>query len=150
MAKLSQDKIEWILSLNSTQAQEQIRKLTKENRDLEKQCEAANKVMASVAKDSEEWKTAEANLKSYKKQIAENKAMLRELNSSSMMNLVPWFIITYKALTIVRKGFSRFQADSNRCERFCRPVPNHSDMEPFAFVRRGFRLNCDAKLVLFF
>lgn len=80
MAKLSQDKIEWILSLNATQAQEQIRKLTKENRDLEKQCEAANKVMASVAKDSEAWKTAEANLKSYKKQIAENKAMLRELD----------------------------------------------------------------------
>lgn len=80
MAKLSQDKIEWILSFNATQAQEQIRKLTKENRDLEKQCEAANKVMASVAKDSEAWKTAEANLKSYKKQIAENKAMLRELD----------------------------------------------------------------------
>ena len=79
MAKLSQDKIEWILSLNATQAQEQIRKLTKENRDLEKQCEAANKVMASVVKDSEEWKTAETNLKSYKKQISENNAMLREL-----------------------------------------------------------------------
>lgn len=36
-----------------------------------------------------------------------------------------------KRLSVVRKAM-RFQADSNRCERFCRPVPNHSDMEPFA------------------
>lgn len=25
----------------------------------------------------------------------------------------------------------RFQPDSNWCKRFCRPVPNHSDMEPY-------------------
>ena len=26
--------------------------------------------------------------------------------------------------------FLRFQPDSNWCGRFCRPLPNHSDMEP--------------------
>ncbi|MDE7349691.1 MAG: phage tail tape measure protein, partial [Muribaculaceae bacterium] len=80
MAKLSQDKIEWILSLNATQAQEQIYKLTKENKELEKQCAAAQKVMAAYPENSERWRNAEANLKAYKKQIAENNAMLRELN----------------------------------------------------------------------
>ncbi len=33
----------------------------------------------------------------------------------------------------------RFQPDSNWCERFCRPVPNHSDMEP-CYVCREFVL----------
>lgn len=28
----------------------------------------------------------------------------------------------------------RCQPDSNWCKRFCRPVPNHSDMAPFAFA----------------
>lgn len=30
----------------------------------------------------------------------------------------------------------RSQPDSNWCERFCRPVPNHSDMRPLALVSR--------------
>ena len=40
----------------------------------------------------------------------------------------------------------RSQPDSNWCKRFCRPVPNHSDMRPFA---RDFPLFCDAKLAVF-
>ena len=70
--------------------------------------------------------------------------------SGSMMSLVPWLLITYKALTIARKGFSRFQADSNRCERFCRPVPNHSDMEPFLLSERSFPSHLRCKVNAFF
>ena len=80
MAKLSQDKIEWILSLNATQAQEEIRKVTKENKELEKKAAAAQQVLASVPQGTAKWKKAEANLKAYKKQISENNAMLLELN----------------------------------------------------------------------
>ena len=79
MAKLQPDKIEWILSLNATQAQEQIHKFNEENKELQKNADAARKVMASVPKGSEEWINAEKNLKAYNKQIAENNAMIHEL-----------------------------------------------------------------------
>ena len=80
MAKLSQDKIEWILSLNATQAQEEIRKVTKENKELEKKAAAAQQGLASVPQGTAKWEKAEANLKAYKKQISENNAILHALN----------------------------------------------------------------------
>lgn len=79
MAKLSKDKIEWILSLNATQAQEEIHKLGKENEELKKQADAARKVMASVPEGSKEWINAEKNLKSFKKHISENNSKISEL-----------------------------------------------------------------------
>ena len=32
--------------------------------------------------------------------------------------------------TVVQKGFVRSEADSNRCTRFCRPLPSHSAIRP--------------------
>ena len=55
-----------------------------------------------------------------------------------------------KDTSLLTYPFSRFQADSNRCKRFCRPVPNHSDMEPFLQLSIIVALICDAKLIHFF
>ena len=79
MAKLSQDKIEWILSLNATQAQEEIHKLGKENEELKKNADAARKAMAEAEKNSPEWKNAKLNLHQYTEQIKENKKKIEEL-----------------------------------------------------------------------
>ena len=38
------------------------------------------------------------------------------------------------------EGFLRFRADSNRCRRFCRPLPSHSATKP---------VNWDANLAFF-
>ena len=38
------------------------------------------------------------------------------------------------------EGFLRFRADSNRCRRFCRPLPSHSATKP---------INWDANLAFF-
>ena len=38
------------------------------------------------------------------------------------------------------EGFWRFRADSNRCRRFCRPLPSHSATKP---------INWDANLAFF-
>ncbi len=54
-------------------------------------------------------------------------------------------IFIYKvALTYVRATFWRCLAESNRCSRFCRPVPNRSAKAPFQFwdcKYRDFYLN---------
>ena len=79
MAKLSKDTIEWILSLNATQAQEEIHKLGKENEELKKNADAAQKAMAQAEKNSPEWKSAKLSLHQYTEQIKENKKKIEEL-----------------------------------------------------------------------
>ena len=81
MAKLSQDKIEWILSLNATQAQEEIRKVTKENKELEKKMlPQPNRCLHLYRKALQNGKKRKPILRLIKKQISENNAMLLELN----------------------------------------------------------------------
>ncbi len=79
MAKLSQDKIEWILSLNATEAQEEIHKLSQANEELKNKVAAAKKAMAEAEKDSPEWKTAKLNLRRYTEEIQKNNAEIKEL-----------------------------------------------------------------------
>ena len=58
--KLQPDVIEWILKLNSTQAQEEYHKLEKANRELQKENNATRKAMVELEKQgkkgSQEWK----------------------------------------------------------------------------------------------
>ena len=64
MAKLKPDYIEWVLKLNSSQAQDEYHKLEKANRELKKENDATRKSMVELEKQgkkgSQEWK----NLKS--------------------------------------------------------------------------------------
>lgn len=55
-------------------------RLLRKIRNLKKKAAAAQQVLASVPQGTAKWKTAEANLKAYKKQISQNNAMLLELN----------------------------------------------------------------------
>ena len=50
MAKLKPDVIEWILKLNSTQAQEEYHKLEKANRELKKENDATRRSMVELEK----------------------------------------------------------------------------------------------------
>ena len=41
---------------------------------------------------------------------------------------------------VIHSGvFVRSEADSNRCTRFCRPLPSHSAIRPFFCFRSGLR-----------
>ena len=48
MAKLKPDYINWVLTLNATQAQEEFHKLEKDNKELQKQTNASRKAMAQL------------------------------------------------------------------------------------------------------
>lgn len=79
MAKLSQDKIEWILSLNATQVQEEIHKLTKENKGLKEQLKTAREEMNKFEVNSPEWKAAASNVAYFNGKLRENKLTIKEL-----------------------------------------------------------------------
>ena len=59
MAKLTPDYIEWVMSLNATQASREIHKLNEENKELSRQQNAARQAMTKLAaegkKGSKEW-----------------------------------------------------------------------------------------------
>lgn len=74
--RLSQDYINWTLTLDVSQAQEEYHKLEKENRELQKQSAAARKAMAQLEaqgkKGSEEWKNLRKSVRGYNGSISEN------------------------------------------------------------------------------
>ncbi len=83
MAKLQPDYIEWVLKLNSTQAQEEFHKLKKANKSLKESANATRKEMVELEKQgmkgSQAWVNLRASLTHYNKEIAENKAKMSEL-----------------------------------------------------------------------
>lgn len=82
-AKLSPDEIDVILKLNATQAQEEYRRLQKENKELEKNANATRKAMATikatVGENSEAYKKAATELKELTNKIEVNKAKMEEV-----------------------------------------------------------------------
>lgn len=60
MAKLSPDYVNWVLTLNATQAQEEFHKLEKDNKELQARMNASRKAMSQLEaqgkKGSAEWK----------------------------------------------------------------------------------------------
>lgn len=51
MAKLTPDYIKWVLQLDTTQTQQEYRRLEKENKGLQQQMKATRKSMAELLKD---------------------------------------------------------------------------------------------------
>lgn len=82
--KLKPDVIEWILKLNSTQAQEEYHKLEKANRELKKENDATRKSMVELEKQgkkgSQEWKNLKNAIAANNKVISENKAKMVEIS----------------------------------------------------------------------
>ena len=82
--KLQPDVIEWILKLNSTQAQEEYHKLEKANRELKKENDATRKAMVELEKQgkkgSQEWKNLKDSITANNKVMAENRAKMDEIS----------------------------------------------------------------------
>lgn len=87
--RLSQDYINWTLTLNVSQVQEEIHKLEKENKDLQAQTSATRKAMAKLEaegkKGSTEWKNLRNSISEYNRSISENKDKISQL--TKCMNL---------------------------------------------------------------
>lgn len=83
MAKLKPDYINWVLTLNATQAQEEFHKLEKANKELQKQANASRKAMAQLEaegkKGSTEWDNLRKSVDQYSRAMSENRAKMEEV-----------------------------------------------------------------------
>lgn len=84
MAKLKPDYINWVLTLNATQAQEEFHKLEKANKELQKQTNASRKAMAQLEaegkKGSTEWNNLRKSIDQNSRAMAQNRAMMQEVS----------------------------------------------------------------------
>lgn len=83
MAKLKPDYINWVLTLNATQAQEEFHKLEKANKELQKQTNANRKAMAQLEaegkKGSAEWNNLRKSIDQNSRAMAHNRAKMDEV-----------------------------------------------------------------------
>lgn len=79
MAKLSRDKIEWILSLNATQAQKEIHNLEKSTKSLQKENKQWRDLMAKQIPGSSGWKYYNDLIKKNNKLIGQNREEIKYL-----------------------------------------------------------------------
>lgn len=84
MAKgLTEDQINWILSVDASEAQQEIRKLVKTNRELvnvnKERRQELVKLEAAGKKETEEYKNLEAEVKKASRSISENNMIMGEL-----------------------------------------------------------------------
>ena len=81
--KVTPDYIEWVLSLNATQVQEEYHKLQKENQELQKQTNASRKAMAQLEaegkKGSTEWENLRKSIAQYSSAMRDNDWKMGEL-----------------------------------------------------------------------
>ena len=81
--KLSEDEIKWILSVESTKAQQEIHKLTKANKELNTENNRRKKLLteleAAGKKESEEYKRLRAEIKQTNSDISRNDALIAGL-----------------------------------------------------------------------
>lgn len=84
MAKLKADYINWVLTLNATQAQEEFHKLEKDNKELQKQTNASRKAMAELEaqgkKGTAEWNNLRKSIDDNSKAMAQNRAKMDEVS----------------------------------------------------------------------
>lgn len=84
MAKLKPDYINWVLTLNATQAQEEYHKLEKANKELQQQTNATRKVMAQLEaegrKGSTEWANLRRSIDQNSRAMAQNNAKMIEVS----------------------------------------------------------------------
>ena len=83
MAKLKADYINWVLTLNATQAQEEFHKLEKANKDLQKETNANRKALAQLTaegkKGTAEWNNLKKSIDDNSKAMAQNHAKMDEV-----------------------------------------------------------------------
>lgn len=92
MGKLNPDYIEWVIKLNSSQAQDEYHKLEKANRELKKESDASRKALVELEKQgkkgSQEWKNLKNSIDQNSRTMADNRkkmeAVSRQFDQSSM------------------------------------------------------------------
>ena len=88
--KLTEDEIKWILSIESTQAQQEAHRLEKANRELAKTnrdlTKSMHELVAEGRKDSEAYRNLEAEVKANTRTIGKNKSAIDELVKSMGLN----------------------------------------------------------------
>lgn len=115
--KLSPDYINWVLTLNATQAQEEYHKLEKANKSLKAETTASRKAMAELEaqgkKGSEEW----INLR---KSISQNNRAMAE-NRRKMDEVAKRFDLTTMTVSQLRKRLKDLQREFSNTSKATDP-----------------------------
>lgn len=117
MAKLNPDYINWVLTLNATQAQEEFHKLEKANKELQKQANASRKAMAQLEaegkKGSTEWDNLRKSVDQYSRAMSENRAKMDELAKR--------FDLTSMSVSQLKKRLKELQREFNNTSKATDP-----------------------------
>ena len=117
MAKLQPDYINWVLTLNATQAQEEFHKLEKTNKELRKQTEASRKAMARL---EAEGKKSSAEWDNLRKSINQNNRIMGQ-NRSKMEEVSKQFDLTSMTVSQLRKRLKDLQREFNSTSKATEP-----------------------------
>ena len=117
MAKLKPDYINWVLTLNATQAQEEFHKLEKDNKELQKQTNASRKAMAQLEaegkKGSMEWNNLRKSIDQNSRAMAQNRAKMDELAKR--------FDLTSMSVSQLKKRLKELQREFNNTSKATDP-----------------------------
>lgn len=117
MAKLQPDYINWVLTLNATQAQEEFHKLEKANKELRKQTEASRKAMARL---EAEGKKGSAEWDNLRKSINQNNRIMGQYRSK-MEEVSKQFDLTSMTVSQLRKRLKDLQREFNSTSKATEP-----------------------------
>lgn len=110
MAKLKPDYINWVLTLNATQAQEEFHKLEKANKELQKQTNANRKAMAQLEaegkKGSAEWNNLRKSIHQNSRAMAQNRAKALELTDKRSVAAFSTFLNQADNITALRDSIT--------------------------------------------
>lgn len=117
MAKLKPDYINWVLTLNATQAQEEFHKLEKANKELQKQTNANRKAMAQLEakgkKGSAEWNNLRKSIDQNSRAMAQNRAKMDEVAKR--------FDLTSMSVNQLKKHLKELQREFNSTSKATDP-----------------------------
>lgn len=118
MAKLKPDYINWVLTLNATQAQEEYHKLEKANKELQQQTNATRKAMAQLEaegkKGSTEWANLRRSIDQNSRAMAQNKAKMAEVSKR--------FDLTTMSVSQLKRRLKELKNDFNSTSRATAPT----------------------------
>ena len=117
MAKLKPDYINWVLTLNATQAQEEYHKLEKANKELQKQANASRKAMAQLEAEGKKGSTEWNNLR---KSIDQNSRAMSE-NRAKMDEVAKRFDLTSMSVSQLKKRLKDLQREFNSTSKATDP-----------------------------
>ena len=117
MAKLNPDYINWVLTLNATQAQEEFHKLEKANKGLQKSVNSNRKAMTQLEaegkKGSAEWVNLQNSIRKYSQELTENRAKMEQVAKR--------FDLTSMTVSQLKKRLKDLQKEFNNTSKATDP-----------------------------